>query len=60
MQQYLQIVLTILGAGLMAYVAVRVALAQIFTRLDGVDEEQKKQDSRLDRLEGPYFSNKRR
>lgn len=55
---YIQILLTIFGAGLMAYIGVRVALATIITKVQNLENGQISQDNRLDRLESPYFSNR--
>lgn len=52
---YIQILLTIFGAGLMAYIGVRVALATIINKVANIEDGQKNQDRRLDRLENPFF-----
>lgn len=52
---YIQILLTIFGAGLMAYIGVRVALATIINKVANIEDGQRNQDRRLDRLENPFF-----
>lgn len=51
----LQVVITIFGAGIAAYVGVKVAIAQIQTRQDNMTEDIKDVCRRLDRLEEKHF-----
>ena len=46
---------TIMGAGLSAYVGVRVALAQVQRDITALQKEDEKMLKRIDRLEERYF-----
>jgi hypothetical protein len=46
----------IFGAGLSAYVGVRVALAEVRTQIIALAKDLEQLNSRVERLEGPYFS----
>lgn len=52
---YIQVLLTVFGAGLMAYIGVRVALATIINKVANLEDGQRNQDRRLERLETPFF-----
>lgn len=49
--------LTIMGAGISAYVGVRVALAQVQRDISSLQREDEKILRRIDRLEDRYFKN---
>lgn len=51
----LQVVITIFGAGIAAYVGVKVAIAQIQTKQENMTEDIKDIGRRLDRLEEKHF-----
>lgn len=48
-------IVTILGAGLSAFLGVRVALAEVRTKIEAHEDKLKEHNSRLNRLEEPYF-----
>jgi hypothetical protein len=55
MDQLLQITVSIVGAGLSAYVGVRVALAELKRDIANQKEAHKGIVERVERLEQPYF-----
>ena len=53
--QFVTVVIAILGAGFAAYVGVRVGLAEDRTRINVLDKRADQLEDRIDRLERPYF-----
>lgn len=56
--QLITMMLTIVGAGLSSYVAIRVALARIEQEQKAHGQELERQNERLNRLENRYFETK--
>lgn len=48
-------IVTILGAGLSAFMGVRIALTEMRVKLQAHDDKLKEHSDRLNRLEEPYF-----
>ncbi len=55
LETFLQVALTVVGAGFMAYIGVRVALAKISADVVNLKERQGEHGSRITRLEEKYF-----